>query len=848
MAFTDVLGDYLQNRWNTATQPFTDPEAYLRQRLLDEEEERKKREREEAARKAAEEQAAQQRAVEQAQTPTAPTTQPGQPAYPGESGAAVPTGMAAPNQFGSAIAQGQTTEGPVPGGPVAPEPANIQQQRQLQQAPGQQMTMDERIAAAAQRAQERAAQQSAPQQQAAPQPAPAPAPAPVQQVAQPAPVAPAVPAPPMAAPAAPQLPQFGPGVQVASTEPGAGVAEAAQAAQPAPSPWAAKLEAGKNDLSVLGQILASDAPEDIKSEAQDRLFNMKLDREQQKKADKLFAGVQSGDPKAVNDLTRELKTRTEEGSLFKAYVFARLGLNKLADEEQMKLGAGTTYTSFMGPDGQSYTVKVNGRGGVEKAFDATGKAVDDSKIAELNAGYMAMKGAETGKQQFKDSDGNIWTFTTVPGRPGGIYTNTSTGKQSMLAPKGLVPLTYQNPLERAAIQAGKQVMDKMRAENAHARAQGAPEPFSEADILAKGDAASSAIYQGRGTPTTTVSGMGGAEPVSAAGSDLSEGLRSKIVSGGRSTAEQQALYDESVRAGRPGRTATGLPIAKPGTSQHEKNNAIDMPRDLSDEEIAELVQKGYRRSKSDPVHWEKTGGAAPSTARAPAVAAVRQQAEAIYNGDEKAPQGMGAANSRARAVMDEVHRIAEERGAPYDPTKYAAKEKTRKDFSGSGQASKSVQAMNVAIDHLDTLHDAGAALQNGNVPLFNKISNSFAKNTGYPEVTDFNGIKSIVGSEVAKAVAGGQMALADREEIRRELDAANSPAQLNGVIRRFQQLMAGQLSGLRTTYESAGLTDFDKKLNPRTREVLQRGESAATPMSPQEKARAEIERRRKGQQ
>ena len=84
-----------------------------------------------------------------------------------------------------------------------------------------------------------------------------------------------------------------------------------------------------------------------------------------------------------------------------------------------------------------------------------------------------------------------------------------------------------------------------------------------------------------GTPDTTGSTIG---------TDLSKGLQSKIVSGQRSNED---LYNESVKAGRPGKTATGLPIAKPGTSQHEVDNAIDLPKNLSKEERRELAQKGY---------------------------------------------------------------------------------------------------------------------------------------------------------------------------------------------------------------------------------------------------------------
>jgi len=166
--------------------------------------------------------------------------------------------------------------------------------------------------------------------------------------------------------------------------------------------------------------------------------------------------------------------------------------------------------------------------------------------------------------------------------------------------------------------------------------------------------------------------------------------------------------------------------------------------------------------------------------------------------------------------MREVARI----NPDYDETKYATVADARKKFT-TGKEGQTVRSMNVAIDHLDTLKDTADALKNGDLKLFNRIANDYAERTGQSAPTDFNTVRSIVGSEVAKAVSGAQMALADREEIRKELDNANSPKQMASAIRRLQELLGGQLKGLRTTYEEAGLKDFDKKLTPRTRQVLE---------------------------
>jgi hypothetical protein len=137
----------------------------------------------------------------------------------------------------------------------------------------------------------------------------------------------------------------------------------------------------------------------------------------------------------------------------------------------------------------------------------------------------------------------------------------------------------------------------------------------------------------------------------------------------------------------------------------------------------------------------------------------------------------------------------------------------------SGKALKSI---NVAVDHLDTLQEAANELKNGQTPAFNKIAQLYASNTGGTAPGNFDALKSIVGSEVAKAVTGGASALGDREEIRKEINNSKTPEQLAGVIGRLQALMAGQAKGIRQEWVSSGLDEsrFDDKLMPRTRVVL----------------------------
>jgi hypothetical protein len=231
---------------------------------------------------------------------------------------------------------------------------------------------------------------------------------------------------------------------------------------------------------------------------------------------------------------------------------------------------------------------------------------------------------------------------------------------------------------------------------------------------------------------------------------------------------------------------------------------------------------------NDPNHWERvtptTGVKTPQIgAGNPSIKDVqRSNAQAIAN-YESPPLKGGGMNSQNATIMSLVRQI----NPDYDASKYDTMAKARTAFT-TGKQGDTVRSMNVAIDHLDSLQQAADALHNKNIPVLNAIANEYAKQTGNPAPTSFDAMKTIVGSEVAKAIAGGATALGDREEIRREINNASSPDQLSGVIKKYQQLLGGQLKGLRTQYEDSGLRNFDKKLNPRTQKVLGIGENANT--------------------
>jgi hypothetical protein len=247
-----------------------------------------------------------------------------------------------------------------------------------------------------------------------------------------------------------------------------------------------------------------------------------------------------------------------------------------------------------------------------------------------------------------------------------------------------------------------------------------------------------------------------------------------------------------------------------------------------------------------------TGGAnamAPRPAAAPAPAIANAPAGDTISG-KQIPLGQainqGLTGPDLLAVMPktlagQVSAILEHRAAPpsgnttrssqlmqlvqaadptYDAQQYKTKQGIETAFT-AGLPSRTLKSINVADDHLKVLNSTIDALQNGDVKLLNQLGNAIATQMGAPAPTDFNGVKTIVADELVKAILGGAGALGDRKAIQDTVSSANSPEQLRSMIKRYQQLMDGQRTGLAEQYKSGGGNNINV-LN-----LLNRGKAAA---------------------
>jgi len=83
----------------------------------------------------------------------------------------------------------------------------------------------------------------------------------------------------------------------------------------------------------------------------------------------------------------------------------------------------------------------------------------------------------------------------------------------------------------------------------------------------------------------------------------------QINSAKRDPADQERLYAETVKLGTPGVGPTGMAVAKPGRSLHERGHAVDIQQYKDSAAIAAFNAQGlFQKVAGDPVHFQARDG------------------------------------------------------------------------------------------------------------------------------------------------------------------------------------------------------------------------------------------------
>ena len=133
---------------------------------------------------------------------------------------------------------------------------------------------------------------------------------------------------------------------------------------------------------------------------------------------------------------------------------------------------------------------------------------------------------------------------------------------------------------------------------------------------------------------------------------------------------------------------------------------------------------------------------------------------------------------------------------------YPIFQKDKNDLS-TGKSAQTLKSLVASQQHLQYMSELAEALGAGDVRAANDIAQRFGKATGHPEVTNFEMARQIVGPEIAKSIiGGGASAVHDREEIKKQFEAAASPEQLRGAVKVAKDLIGGQVHALDQQFSS----------------------------------------------
>lgn len=184
-------------------------------------------------------------------------------------------------------------------------------------------------------------------------------------------------------------------------------------------------------------------------------------------------------------IANEAKKDTPKGSMFRAMLYELAGAKTAAQDEYDKIGVGAKWTMGMGPDGKPMTILQAQDGRAMRAIDpATNTEITDPhELQKFNGGGMmgAKPGGANMIYDHPDGTTHLVTESTLPNGMKRYFDSTS-NTWLPSAPANLRHVGQENPLEKAARTQADRERSRLENENIKATGQGAPAPFSQADI------------------------------------------------------------------------------------------------------------------------------------------------------------------------------------------------------------------------------------------------------------------------------------------------------------------------------------------------------------------------------
>lgn len=157
--------------------------------------------------------------------------------------------------------------------------------------------------------------------------------------------------------------------------------------------------------------------------------------------------------------------------------------------------------------------------------------------------------------------------------------------------------------------------------------------------------------------------------------------------------------------------------------------------------------------------------------------------------------GKDTTESERAKYMSAAAEYAKSKGYTYDSKQFPANQKFLNNWQDSTMTSRGGQndTFNRALGHIGELNSLAKSFNNGNFQGINDITQWAKENTGDPNVSTYNNVKSLVAGEVAKMVAGGVPGVTEVERLNNSLNDKLTPAQFQQTITSLARLMGENL-------------------------------------------------------
>lgn len=194
-------------------------------------------------------------------------------------------------------------------------------------------------------------------------------------------------------------------------------------------------------------------------------------------------------------------------------------------------------------------------------------------------------------------------------------------------------------------------------------------------------------------------------------------------------------------------------------------------------------------------------------------AALKPQVNAIIRGLVPVPGSAGIPRS---PMQEQLMQIVTARDPTFSPLRYEARQNVL-----TGHDAPDIQALNTIPVHIDAALKAAEALKNFKFQPGNQVWNMFARVFGTTPTTDFNAFKTIVESDLARAL--GSQTIPEIQALGKNIHDAQSPDQLNKALMDYLDATHKRLNVYEERFHQINPTDPNFSLiTPSAREVLDR--------------------------